>query len=75
VPNRHQKSQSTGFAQFGPSSVRIFAINERMNQFLIEHLNPGRHGSQTARQSRAIAAIFTTCTTFARSGYGSPPRI
>jgi uncharacterized damage-inducible protein DinB len=50
--------------QLGRTAVRIFAANERMNQMLIEHLDPAVWGSKppgTIRRStsRPIAAIFT----------------
>jgi uncharacterized damage-inducible protein DinB len=47
--------------QLGRAAVRIFAVNDRMNQLLIEHLDPAAwkakpHGNNKARP---IAAIFT----------------
>ncbi len=65
-PNlRHRQ----GHTQLGQAAVRIFAANERMNQILIEHLDPsvwtakpptaklpGATGKTTVR---TIAAIFT----------------
>jgi uncharacterized damage-inducible protein DinB len=54
--------------QFGRAAVQIFAANERMNQMLIEHLDPAAWGAKpptakpsgTTRKSttRPIAAIF-----------------
>jgi len=41
---------ATSTRQRGTSAVRIFAINERMNQALIEHLDPAP-GMQAARQN------------------------
>ena len=50
--------------QLGRAAVRIFAANERMNQMLIEHLDPTVWTAKppTAKPSgkaRTIAAIFT----------------
>jgi len=50
--------------QLGRAAVQIFAANDRMNQILIEHLDPSvwiakpAGGTRTARV-RTIAAIFT----------------
>ena len=55
----HDRLSTKAPAQFGPSAVRIFAANERMNQLLLEHLDPPAWtGKQTAK-NRTIAAIFT----------------
>ena len=49
--------------QLGRAAVQIFAANERMNQMLIEHLDPAAWTAkpQTAgkARTRTIAAIFT----------------
>ncbi len=45
--------------QFGPAAVQIFAVNERMNQLLIEHLDPAVWTAQAPGKVRTIAAIFT----------------
>jgi uncharacterized damage-inducible protein DinB len=47
--------------QLGQAAVQIFAANERMNQILIEHLDPAAWKAKTADKSttRTIAAIFT----------------
>jgi len=47
--------------QFGRSAVQIFAANERMNQMLIEHLDPAAWTAKPPGKSKArpIAAIFT----------------
>jgi uncharacterized damage-inducible protein DinB len=39
--------------------VRIFAANERMNQMLIEHLDPAAWRAKPPGKARSIAAIFT----------------
>ena len=44
---------------FGQSAVRIFAVNERINQLLIEQLDPAVWNMKTPGQVRTIAAIFT----------------
>jgi uncharacterized damage-inducible protein DinB len=45
--------------QIGRTAVRIFAANERMNQTLIEHLDPAIWRAKPAGKVRTIAAIFT----------------
>ena len=45
--------------QLGRSAVRIFAANERINQILIEHLNPATWNANPPGKIRPIAAIFT----------------
>jgi uncharacterized damage-inducible protein DinB len=49
--------------QLGRTAVRIFAANERMNQILIEHLDPAAWRAKTTAKPRGkvrtIAAIFT----------------
>jgi uncharacterized damage-inducible protein DinB len=41
------------------STVRIFATNERINQLLIEHLDPAAWTAKPPGNVRTIAAIFT----------------
>ena len=45
--------------QLGRAAVRTFAANERMNQMLIEHLDPAAWRAQPPGKARSIAAIFT----------------
>jgi uncharacterized damage-inducible protein DinB len=50
--------------QLGRAAMQIFAANERMNQMLIEHLDPAAWGAKPpsakpAGNVRSIAAIFT----------------
>jgi uncharacterized damage-inducible protein DinB len=45
--------------QLGRSSVLIFAANDRMNQMLIEHLDPAAWRAKPPGKVRSIAAIFT----------------
>ncbi len=45
--------------QLGPAAVRIFAANDRMNQMLIEHLDPAAWKAKPPGKVRTIAAIFT----------------
>ena len=42
-----------------PSGVQIFAANERINQLLIEHLDPAVWTAKPPGNVRTIAAIFT----------------
>jgi uncharacterized damage-inducible protein DinB len=55
VPTRQDNVRT----QFGRSAVRIFAANDRMNQVLIEHLDPIGWKAQPPGKCRTIAAIFT----------------
>ena len=45
--------------QLGRSAVQIFAANQRMNQLLIEHLDPAAWTAKPPGKVRTIAAIFT----------------
>jgi uncharacterized damage-inducible protein DinB len=49
--------------QLGRASVQMFAVNDRMNQILIEHLDPAAWRAKPSvkppGQVRTIAAIFT----------------
>jgi uncharacterized damage-inducible protein DinB len=59
-PKLHKPESHSNFAQ---AAVQIFAANERMNQFVIEHLDPAAwRPKPTAKPPgnvRTIAAIFT----------------
>jgi uncharacterized damage-inducible protein DinB len=46
-------------SQAGPAAVRIFAASDRMNQVLIEHLDPAAWKAKPPGNVRTIAAIFT----------------
>ena len=45
--------------QPGRAAVQIFAANERINQMLIEHLDPAAWRAKPPGNVRSIAAIFT----------------
>ena len=45
--------------QLGRTAVRIFASNDRMNQLLIERLDPAVWRAKPPGKARTIAAIFT----------------
>jgi uncharacterized damage-inducible protein DinB len=45
--------------QLGRAAVRIFAANDRINQILIEHLDPAAWRAKPPGKARTIAAIFT----------------
>lgn len=47
-----------GQTLFG-AAVRIFAANERMNQMVIQHLDPAAWMAKPPGKTRTIAAIFT----------------
>jgi uncharacterized damage-inducible protein DinB len=53
------KRQHKVHTQLGRAAVRIFAANDRMNQILIEHLDPAAWGAKPPGNARTIAAIFT----------------
>ena len=57
------KPQLKAHTQLGSAAVQIFAANDRMNQRLIEHLDPAAWKSKPPAKSpanvRTIAAIFT----------------
>ena len=45
--------------QFGQIAGRIFAANERMNQMILEQLDPAAWNAKPPGKARSIAAIFT----------------
>jgi uncharacterized damage-inducible protein DinB len=45
--------------QLGQAAVRIFDVNDRINQMLIEHLDPAAWTAKPPGKVRTIAAIFT----------------
>jgi uncharacterized damage-inducible protein DinB len=45
--------------QIGRAAVQIFAANDRMNQILIEHLDPSLWKAKPPGKARTIGAIFT----------------
>jgi uncharacterized damage-inducible protein DinB len=51
--------QSNAHPQLGRSAVQIFAANDRINQILIENLDPRAWRSTPPGKARTIAAIFT----------------
>jgi len=55
VTTRQRKNQP----QLGRVAVRIFAANDRINQILIEHLDPAAWKAKPPGNTRTIAAIFT----------------
>jgi uncharacterized damage-inducible protein DinB len=55
VPKHQHKVHS----QLGQAAVQIFAANDRMNQMLIEHLDPAVWTAKPPGKVRTIAAIFT----------------
>jgi uncharacterized damage-inducible protein DinB len=55
VTTRQPKVQT----QLGRSAVQVFSANERMNQLLIEHLDPAAWTAKPPGRARTIAAIFT----------------
>jgi len=55
VNTRQRKVQT----QLGRAAVQVFAANDRMNQILIEQLDPVAWKSKPPGKVRSIAAIFT----------------
>ena len=51
--------EDKGDTQPGQTAAKIFAINDRMNQILIEHLEPAAWRATPPGNVRTIAAIFT----------------
>src|SRR5260221_12657574 len=45
--------------ELGQVAVRLFAANDRMNQIIIEHLDPIAWKAKPPGKARTIAAIFT----------------
>jgi uncharacterized damage-inducible protein DinB len=60
-PNIRQGNtrQEMAHTQPGPAAVRIFVANERMNQMLLEQLDPAAWRAKPPGKVRTIAAIFT----------------
>ncbi len=54
-PGNRSKDQT----QFGQAAVRIFAANDRINQILIERLDPAAWKAKPPGKVRTIAAIFS----------------
>ena len=62
--------------QLGRAAVQIFAANDRMNQVLIEHLDPTAWRAKPPGKARTIAAIFThmsQCPLQVGQAYSSAP--
>jgi uncharacterized damage-inducible protein DinB len=51
--------QTKVHTQLGRAAVQIFAANDRINQILIEHLDPAAWKAKPPGKARNIAAIFT----------------
>ncbi len=54
-----KKPQQKVHTPLGRAAVQIFAANDRMNQMLIEHLDPAAWKAKPPGNVRTIAAIFT----------------
>ena len=55
MPTRQHKIHT----QLGEAAIQIFAANDRMNQLLIEHLDPAAWTAKPPGNVRTIGAIFT----------------
>ncbi|MGA2203911.1 MAG: DinB family protein [Terriglobales bacterium] len=56
---QHTNRQPRVHTQLGRAAVQIFAANDRMNQILIEHLDPAAWRAKPPGKARPIVAIFT----------------
>ncbi len=59
MATRRRETDSQVHTELGQAAVKVFAANERMNQMLIEHLDPAAWRARTPGNVRTIAAIFT----------------
>src|SRR5579863_669801 len=60
IKPRSKIHQSKAGTELGRAAVRIFAANERMNQMLLENLDPAAWTAKPpTAKTRPIAAIFT----------------
>jgi uncharacterized damage-inducible protein DinB len=59
VTTRRSRIHNQVETDLGRAAVKIFAANERMNQIVIEHLDPAAWNAKTPGNVRTIAAIFT----------------
>ena len=59
MTTRQHKVHTRLRTQLGQAAVQIFAANDRINQILIEHLDPAAWRAKPPGKVRGIAAIFT----------------
>ncbi len=59
MTTRQDKVDTQLHTQLGRAAVQIFAANERINQILIEHLDPAAWRAKPPGKVRTIAAMFT----------------
>ena len=59
MPTRQVQVRNKVHGPLGQVSVRIFVANDRINQVLIEHLDPAAWNAKPPGNTRTIAAIFT----------------
>ncbi|HEX9270854.1 MAG TPA: damage-inducible protein DinB, partial [Candidatus Binatia bacterium] len=61
MTTRQHKVHTRLRTQLGQAAVQIFAANDRINQILIEHLDPAAWRAKPPGKNkvRTIAAIFT----------------
>jgi uncharacterized damage-inducible protein DinB len=59
VTTRERKVHNEVHTQLGRAAVQIFAANDRINQILLEHLDPAAWRAKPPGKARTIAAIFT----------------
>jgi uncharacterized damage-inducible protein DinB len=59
VPTRQAQIRNKAQRPLGRAAVRIFVASDRINQVLIEHLDPAVWSAKPPGNVRTIAAIFT----------------
>ena len=59
TPRRRMVRTQVAATPLGPAAARIFAANERMNQMILEQLDPAAWNAKPPGKARSIAAIFT----------------
>jgi uncharacterized damage-inducible protein DinB len=58
TPRKNKVHTQQVHTQMGRAAVQIFAANDRINQILIEHLDPAAWRAKPPGKTRSIAAIF-----------------
>ncbi len=59
MTTRQNRTYEKAHTQFAAAAVMMFAANDRMNQLLIEYLDPAAWTAKPSGKTRPIAAIFT----------------
>jgi uncharacterized damage-inducible protein DinB len=59
MPRSSSAPRNSSGQKLGRAAVKIFAANDRMNQTLIQHLDPAAWRARPPAKTRTIAAMFT----------------